>query len=101
MIYAQPRICPGEWDAQTPLGFWDTNRSPNLSQTARYYNNQQKKKTCKIVDFTVPADHRMKLKEGEKNDKYLDLTRVLKKLWNIKVTFIPIIIGALGTVSKG
>ena len=28
--YAQPRISPGEWDAQTSLGFWDTNRSPNL-----------------------------------------------------------------------
>ena len=26
MVYAQPRICPREWAAQTPLGFWDTNR---------------------------------------------------------------------------
>ena len=25
MIYAQPRICPGEWIVQTPLEFWDTN----------------------------------------------------------------------------
>ena len=22
MVYAQPRICPGKWDAQTRLGFW-------------------------------------------------------------------------------
>ena len=57
---------------------------------------------CKIVDFAVPADHRVKLKESEKKDKYLDLTSELKKkLWNIKVTFKPIIIGALGTVTKG
>ena len=21
-VYAQPKICPGKWDAQTPLGFW-------------------------------------------------------------------------------
>ena len=32
---------------------------------------------------------------------YLDLTRELKKQWNMKVTIIPIIIGALGTVTKG
>ena len=41
----------------------------------------------------------MKLKETEKNDKYLDLARELKKPWNLKV--VPIVIGALGTVPKG
>ena len=39
----------------------------------------KKKRTCKIVDFAVPADHRIKLKECEKRDKYLDLARELKK----------------------
>ena len=34
---------------------------------------------CKIVDFDVPADHRINLKESEKKDKYLDLARELKK----------------------
>ena len=61
----------------------------------------KKKRTCKIVDFTVPADHRIKLKEYEKKDKYLDLARELKKLWNMQVTIIPIVIGAFGTVTKG
>ena len=37
--------------------------------------NKNKKRTCKIVDFAVPADCRAKLKESEKKDKYLDLTR--------------------------
>ena len=32
------------------------------------------KKICKIVDFAVPADHRIKLKEWEKKDKYPDLS---------------------------
>ena len=53
MIYAQPRICPGEWDPQTPLGFWDPNGSPNLDQTTRPYYNQQKKRTYRIVNFAV------------------------------------------------
>ena len=47
MVYAQPKICPGEWNAQTPLGFWDTNGSLNPSQTTRPYNNQFKKKKKK------------------------------------------------------
>ena len=44
----------------------------------------KKIRTCKIVDFAVPADHRIKLKECEKKDKYFDL-----------------VIGAFGTVTKG
>ena len=60
----------------------------------------KKKRTCKIVDFAVPADHRVKLKECEKTDKYLDLDRELKKLWNMKVTIVPIVVGAFGTVTK-
>ena len=39
----------------------------------------KKKRTCKIIDFAVPTDHRIKLKECEKKDKYLDLARELKK----------------------
>ena len=39
----------------------------------------KKKRTCKIVDFAVPADHRVKLKENEEKNKYLDLARELKK----------------------
>ena len=43
----------------------------------------------------------MKLKEYEKKDKYLDLARELKKPWNMKVTIIPLVIGAFDTVTKG
>ena len=54
-----------------------------------------------MVDFAVPADHCVKLKESEKKDKYLDLARIVKKLWNKKVTVIPIVISALGTIAEG
>ena len=102
MVYVQPSTCPRKWHTQTPMGLWYTNGSPNLSQKTRPYNNRQKKKKiCKIVDFAVPADHRIKLKECEKRDKYLDLARELKKLRNMKVTIIPIVIGAFGMVTKG
>ena len=52
------------------------------------------------MDLAVPADHRLKLKEREKKNKYLDLARELKKLWDMKVTVIPIVIRAFGTVTK-
>ncbi len=95
------------------MGLWYTNGSPNLGQNARPNNNnnnhhhhhqqqqQQQKTICKIVDFAVPADHRIKLKECENKDKYLDLDKELKKLRNMKVTIVPIMIGAFGTVTKG
>ena len=63
-------------------------------------NKKKKKRICKIVDFTVPADHRIKLKECEKKDKYLDFARELKKLWNMKVMIVPIVIAAFGTITK-
>ena len=53
------------------------------------------------MDFVVPADHRVKLKESEKKDKYLNIAKELKRLSNMKVTIIPIVIGAHSTVTKG
>ena len=50
--------------------------------------------------YTALEGHRMKVKEDKKLDKYMRLDRELKKLWNIKVTVIPIVIRALETVLK-
>ena len=57
-------------------------------------NNQKK-------EHAVPADYTVKLKDSEKNDKYLDLIRELKNLRNMRVTIIPIEIGTLSTVNEG
>ena len=61
----------------------------------------KKKRICKIVDFTALADHIINLKERAKKDKYFDLARELKRLWNMKVTIVPIVIGAFNTITKG
>ena len=45
-----------------------------------------------IIDFAVPADNRINLKVSEKKDKYLDLARELKNLWNMKVSIVPIVV---------
>ena len=65
-------------------------------------NKKKNQRTCQIEAFVVLAYNRVKLKENEKRDKYLDIDRELKKkLWNMKVTVIQIITGALATLTKG
>ena len=49
----------------------------------------------------LSADHRIKLNKCEKKDKYCDLARELKRLWNMEVTIVPIVIGVFGTITKG
>ena len=44
----------------------------------------KRKRICKIVDFAVPADHIINLKESEKKDKYLDLAREFKSCGTCK-----------------
>ena len=83
------------WDFNIQMDHLIPARRPDLI----IINN--KKRICKIVDFAVPGDHRINLKKSEKKDKYLDFARELKKLWNMKVTIVPIVIGALGTITKG
>ena len=38
-------------------------------------DSQRKKKNCRIVDFAVSAEHRVKVKENEKKNWHLDLPR--------------------------
>ena len=63
------------WDFDIHTYHRTTARRPGL-----IIINKKKMRICKIVDFAVTADHRIKLKECEKKDKYLDLARELKKL---------------------
>ena len=44
------------------------------------------------MDVAVADDHKVKLKESKKRNKYFDIVRELKKLWNVRVTVIPTVI---------
>ena len=57
-------------------------------------------KKAKIVDFAVPAEHRIEISQHRKIENYEDLKRELQKLWNLKTSTVPIVIGALGTIPK-
>ena len=51
-----------------------------------------------MVNFAVPANHRVKVKETEKKNQYLHFAEKFKNVWNMKMTVIPIVICALATV---
>ena len=61
------------WDIEVQTDHLISAQRPDLVLV-----NKQKK-TCRMVDVAVPADRRIKLKESEKRDKYLELA---DKLWN-------------------
>ena len=56
---------------------------------------------CQLIDVAIPGDAKVESKEKEKIKKYQDLARKIKKMWNVKTTVIPIVIGALGAIAKG
>ena len=64
------------WDFDIQTDHLISARRPDLIIIYK----KKKEKICKIVDFAVPTYHRIKLKDCEKRDKYLDLARELKKL---------------------
>ena len=69
-------------------------RRPDLKISTKKENLQN----CRLCCTGRPQNN---LKESVKKDKYLDLAREFKKLWNMKVTIVPIVIGAFGTITKG
>ena len=64
---------------KTHLDFKIQTDNPIQKKTRPSIN---KKRTCHLVDFADPPGHRLKIKQSENIDKYLNLTRELKKLLN-------------------
>ena len=64
--------------------------------------HDRKKQSAILIDVSVPNDKNIIAKTAEKLMKYRDLEIEIKKCWKLKkVKTIPIIIGALGSVSTG
>ena len=54
---------------------------------------------CSIIDIAVPGGSRTS--EKEKEEKYQDLKREIKRIWNMRsVIVVPVIVGALGSITK-
>ena len=61
---------------------------------------RRKKIICRFLDFTFPEDQRVKIKENEEVEQYLNFARELKLLWNMRVREIPIIVDMPRTVPR-
>ena len=57
-----------------------------------------KAKLWTIIDFAVPLDHNIVLKEGEKLDNYAKLAQEVRKTYGVSTEIIPIVVGALGMI---
>ena len=51
-----------------------------------------------LLDVVIPGDSRVKEKISEKQQCYMDLKIEIKKMWNIPVIILPVILGTLGSI---
>ena len=61
-------------------------------------NRQDKEWT--IVEFSVPWDKNVLLKEEEKIQRYIPLAKEIRKVHGVSTKVVPIILGSLGTVTN-
>ena len=87
-----------------------------LSRNGISINQKQLLRMTILLDFTVQTDHFITARspdvilidkkhcdyqiEVEKTKKYLYLATELKKVWNMKVTVFPLVVGAVGRPAK-
>ena len=65
------------WDSKTQTDHLILARRPDLVIVKR--KKKEKTRTCRIMDIALLRNHRVKIKESKKRDKYRDFARGLKK----------------------
>ena len=73
---------------------WKRKRRPDI------VIQKKKAKETIIVDIAVPGDSNILQKETEKCKKYQDLAREIQRIWKSRTKVVPVVVGALGSVSK-
>ena len=63
--------------------------------------NDFKEQTCLLIDMNILNDQNIAVKEFDKLSKYKDLEIEICRMWNLKATTVPVIVGALGMTKKG
>ena len=53
-----------------------------------------------LIEVVISGDRNVIKKEAEKIPKYKDLKIEIKRMWNVKIKVIPVIIGATETISE-
>lgn len=103
---------PGKWYEHTPENvvssenvvlIWDTgvqtdNSIPSNRPDIIIKNKLER--TCMLIDVSVPADRNIYVKRAEKVCKYKDLEIEIQKMWGVRTSVVPLIVGALGAISS-
>jgi len=82
------------WNQQLQTDRTIPNNKPDIT------NRDNEKGRCMLIDVAISSDRNVIKKGADKILKYKDLTIEIQHMWNVKTKVIPIIIGAIGTISK-
>ena len=81
------------WNQQAQIDRTIANNKPDITIC------DNEKRTCMLIDVAISGDRNVIKKEAENILKYKDLTIEIRRMWNVKIKVIPVIIGATGTIS--
>jgi len=81
------------WNQQVQTDRTIPNNKPDIIR-------DNEKGICMLIDVAIKGDRNVIKKEAENSLKYKDLTIEIQRMWNVKASVIPVIIGATGTISK-
>ena len=59
-----------------------------------------KEKTCLLIDMSISTDQNIPAKEFDKLSKYKDLEIEIQRMWKLRTSTVPVIVGALGMIKK-
>ena len=62
-------------------------------------NKQEKSRL--LIDISIPTEKNTSVKVTEKLSKYKDLEIKVERMWGMKATTVPVVIGALELIKKG
>ena len=82
------------WDSTIQIDHVIAARRPDIVISDKTKNE------CKIIDFACPFDSKIEEREKDKMKDYNDLKRKLKKMWDMPVKVIPVVVGVLETTPK-
>ncbi|XP_068753285.1 uncharacterized protein [Montipora capricornis] len=61
----------------------------------------KQEKSCLLIDMSIPTEKNTSVEVTEKLSKYKDLEIEIERMWGMKATTIPVVIGAPGIMKKG
>ncbi|TWW59309.1 hypothetical protein D4764_06G0008390 [Takifugu flavidus] len=90
-------ICT-EYGLEVPGTRWETPPKVVENEQAKILWDFHRK-TVVVIDVAIPSDSNIRKKEHKKLEKYQGLKEEMERMWWMKATVVPVVIGALGAVT--